>query len=253
MKKRIIALFVSVMMLANLNLSIYASSTSSTSPYGGGELTEYKTMDDYIAEVQARTDLSSDQKNKAIEHYNKLKLLQNGSLKSSRSFSPYKFLSVTTFNQETYYYCGPATLKQTTHYLNGYSSSQSIIANAVGTTSSNGTEASEMVSYLNEKTTHPYASLWWYANQTAFENTIVSTINEEIPVVLHMSSSRSDVGDGKWPYTTSGHYMNIHAYSSGGTTLYVTDPFAYEGGDIETGKYDIPSDVVYDTKTYLIV
>ena len=222
-------------------------------PYGGGEQKEFKTIQQQMQEYLARNDKSLKEKQNAIEHFKKLEALQNGTFVNTKNTrSTYGYLSVNVYRQEEPYYCGPATLKQTEDFFNNSSSSQSTIANIVGTTT-DGTELSEMKEYLNDNTTNAYADLWWYANQDAFIDTIISSIDSDVPPVLHMSSSSSDVGYNKWLYTTSGHYMNIRGYTSSGDRIAVADPYGYEGGGIESGKYYVSDDVLYDTMTYLIV
>ena len=60
-------------------------------------------------------------------------------------------LNVPTFQQETSYWCGPACIKQSIHYINGSSASQSTYASSMGTSSSIGTYVYKMVDELNKR------------------------------------------------------------------------------------------------------
>ena len=253
--KKIASTVLALGVVASLSISVFA--VGDTAPYGGGELKEYKTIQQQREEYMARTDKTIEEKQAANAHFDKLEKLQNGeyvNTQSTRASYTANTLAMTVYRQETNYYCGPATLKQTTQYLNRTSESQSTIAKTVGTTQKNGTEVSKMVEYLNDNTSHAYADLWWYKDKSAFIDTVTSSIDSKIPVVLHMSTGSSYVGgENEWLYTTSGHYMNIKGYKSSGDYMYVADPFGYEGGGSTTGSYYVSASVVYNTKSYLIV
>ncbi len=252
--KKIASTILALGVVANLSVSAFA--VGDTSPYGGGELKEYKTIQQQREEYMSRTDKTIEEKQAANAHFDKLEKLQHGEYANTQNAraTTQKLLAMTVYAQEESYYCGPATLKQTTQYLNGKSESQSTIATTVGTTSKNGTEVSKMVDYLISNTTNAYADLWWYKDKASFVDTIKSSIDDGIPVVLHMSTDSTYVGGtNEWYYTTDGHYMNIRGYKKSGDLIAVADPYGYEGGGVESGKYDVSASVVYDTKTYLIV
>ena len=60
-------------------------------------------------------------------------------------------LSVTAYEQEKSYWCGPANIKQVIQYINGSSSSQSTYASSMGTNSTDGTYVYKMVNELNKR------------------------------------------------------------------------------------------------------
>ena len=59
------------------------------------------------------------------------------------------YMDVPGYKQETTYYCGPATLKQTMQYINKRSLPQSAYASALGTTTA-GTDGMNIIKYFND-------------------------------------------------------------------------------------------------------
>ena len=138
-------------------------------------------------------------------------------------------LDVPTFQQEKNYYCGPATVKQTIHFLNGSSNSQSFYAgendlnnsNKLGTTS-NGTDMTRIAPVLRYYTgaDYNYVSIGTYNNWC---EQIIGALSTGLPPIIDINTKNVSA----WPYSTSGHFLNISGYSSNPYTISVrvTDPF----------------------------
>lgn len=116
----------------------------------------------------------------------------------------YKALNVTAFQQSNNYYCGPATVKQTLHFINDTSEDQTTYANALGTTSS-GTDMTRIVDVLNaEQDEHTYI----YSGFSTFGEWIdyaKSALSDNVPAVLDINTQNI----ASWPYVTSGHFVNL--------------------------------------------
>ena len=136
----------------------------------------------------------------------------------------YRTLAVPCFQQENDYYCGPATVKQVVHYLNGSSQSQSYYANKIGTTTA-GSEMPRICNFVKTETgkNYEYMDIQNYAN---WAGKIQANTAAGIPVILDI---KANAGSG-WPYTISrGHYINTSGFDSrrgGGVKVRVTDPCA---------------------------
>lgn len=261
MSKKFLSLIMCLLVVLSFSTVAYASEYDTGEPvlYGGGEQKEYKTLDQQKAEYLARTDKTDAEKQEAAAHFDRLKELQQGKPVMMRR-SSYNSLAMTFYSQENDYYCGPATLRQTYKYFHtGTPPTQDEIAEEVGTTQKNGTEVSKMKEYLNNHTSHAYADTWWFASQTAFANTIIDSIDNDIPVIAHITVSTNQAGrlrpsdTTKWPKATGGHYLNIRGYSGSGSAFMVVDPYGDRTEGYEDGKYSVSQTLLYNTKNYIIV
>lgn len=97
-------------------------------------------------------------------------------------------LSVPTFEQELYYYCGPASIKETLHYINGSSLSQGTYASHMGVNQIDGAIVWKMAQELNQnQTKHNYI---YEKNITKdrFINILTSDILDsdvQVPIIMH--------------------------------------------------------------------
>ncbi|MCQ4935561.1 MULTISPECIES: C39 family peptidase [Anaerotignum] len=158
---------------------------------------------------------SSIQDNSLID---KLSVLSQS--KVARSASSGGALGVKVFTQEEEYYCGPATVKQTLHYINGYSSSQKSIANAIGTTPA-GSNLEPMVEYINDN--KDYGSTYVIISQPSKSKIlrmVEYAVDHETPVVCRLRFKRT----GSWEYKTNGHFLNANGFNSYGDEILLTDP-----------------------------
>ncbi|MCR4695606.1 MAG: C39 family peptidase [Pseudobutyrivibrio sp.] len=139
-------------------------------------------------------------------------------------------LPVTHFKQETSYYCGPATTKQTIYYLGGGNYSQSTLAKELQTTSS-GTVMGNIPTIINKHLPGKgYAMRTIPGNQSTYASQIYTALTSGKPVVIDIIASKSD----GWPYNTNGHFLNISGVSCGtqGNYITVTDPNSSNAKDI---------------------
>lgn len=196
--------------------------------------------------------LSDEQKEQAID---KIGYISQKSLKTtdistqSNSSGHYITIAVPYFKQINTYYCGPATTKQTIHYLTGSSDSQEVIAKALGTTTS-GTDGTKIIDYLNEKQSKVYYMSVTPSSVNSMEETIYSGLSyyKSAPIL------RLRIEGNEWSYSSTGHFMNISGIYTGlwgdnDVNQYeVTDPYIEYANKSETdGKYKISTTSVYNS------
>lgn len=117
------------------------------------------------------------------------------------------------------------------------------IASALGTTT-DGTDTNKIATYLNNAFGLGYQVLWYWDNST-LPTLVTNNIGTGAPIILHVSISNANAGrngindTSKWPYTTSGHYMNLNGYTDSGRVCNVTDPYADRVSGYSSGKYSV--------------
>nr|WP_258074456.1 C39 family peptidase [Brevibacillus laterosporus] len=97
-------------------------------------------------------------------------------------------IGVKVFEQETNYWCGPATVKQVLHYINGNSKSQKSYAKKLGTTT-DGTDFSVIDNVLNDNqnknkyvyTTHDFDQKYKFLDKIEYG------VEHDYPVVIDLS------------------------------------------------------------------
>lgn len=152
-------------------------------------------------------------------------------------------ISVTYYKQETSYYCGPATTKQTIQYMNGKSDTQSTIAKALGTTE-NGTDGTKIVEYLNGKQSRVY---WTIADDTS-----TSGLQTRISHAIAGDTKRPPIArtkfskGGNWKYSTAGHFLNISGYTNNMEKVRITDPNIGRVDSSSSGSYYVTMKEIRD-------
>ena len=159
-----------------------------------------------------------------------------------RSFYDLKKCNVPHFRQERSDYCGPATAKQTIHYLTdgAISPTQDEIAPHVGMTDP-GEEEGEEGSYsassqLIRNWLEDYGFYYYSVNvSTMSTRDIVNYVVADIgtydnPCFGGVTANNQAVSSGYWPYYTGGHILNISGiiqyepdYQN--SSLQFTDPY----------------------------
>lgn len=212
--------------------SISASAEESTiENINNTDASAYIAPEVQLQQYLARTDVSEEQKEAAIDKYNLGQALAEGNGLTQQARAAEKTLDVPWYSQFYGNYCGPASTKQTVQFLTGSSDTQDQIARDLKTNDS-GTDTNEIQKYLVNKTGYAYETLWWWADASAFSNMVVSDTDAGLPIIGHVIISNK----GGWPYTTTGHYLNYNGYRSSGDDFFVTDPYADRYG-ISKGKY----------------
>lgn len=173
-----------------------------------------------------------------IRNNRKMENVKKINQKGSRA-TTYYTLDVPTFQQETNYYCGPATVKQTVHFIKGASNSQSFYANALETTSA-GTDMTKIPGVLRTYSggDYNYVSIGDYTNWC---NQLIGGLSTGLPPILDINTKNVSV----WPYATSGHFLNVSGYNNNPTVkVRVTDPYVkglgnhwYSGPDVYAANY----------------
>lgn len=146
-----------------------------------------------------------------------------------------KTLSVTNFEQETNYWCGPATVKQILHYLNGTSKTQTFYANELGTTR-DGTDFSLIDDVLNDfQSDVLYVYRDFKSDEfSLWKSIIMLSTDWDNPVVLDLKITPANMPNYK--SNVAGHILNTSGYdlrSASNERVRVTDPFD-QGGRGET-------------------
>ena len=134
-------------------------------------------------------------------------------------------INVPVFEQENSSYCGPATVKQVIHYINGSSLTQSEYASALGTTIADGTDFTRIPAVLN---TAVGAGTYVYDENVSdsFANwctELVSSIYYNKPALLDINTNSVS----SFPYNSTGHIVNVSGYEYGINEDYfrITDPY----------------------------
>lgn len=132
----------------------------------------------------------------------------------------YYALSVPVFQQLNGYYCGPATVKQVVHFLNGSSSSQETYASQLGTTSA-GTDMTRIASVLTNATgrKYLYTSI---GSISTWSNYIEYGMRNKLPPVMDINTNSVSA----FPYRSSGHFVNASGMDTkSGSKVRITDPY----------------------------
>lgn len=251
--KRIAIAFLTAVMSVNCVLSVGASAEESEN-HVVHDATEYKTLEEQYQEYVASDYVTEEGIEAFKEQFAEREAIENGTNVMPHIASA--GVSVPYYAQETKYYCGPATVRQTYSSLNktingsSYAPSQSTIAQAIGTTS-DGSDQNRMNSYLNNIfPSKAYATYWKngaYTSDSGLLNHIVTDVSQNKPTIAHVIIN-STGGTANWNYTTSRHYLNYNGYtlgiSAGIDLIDVTDPNA-AGHGYATGKYSIEKSNAY--------
>ncbi|TVX88093.1 C39 family peptidase [Paenibacillus agilis] len=144
-------------------------------------------------------------------------------------------ISVTHFKQETGYWCGPATVKQVLHFLNGSSKTQGDYAKELGTTTA-GTDFSLIDDILNK---HIKTGLYTYQTYAAdrfiaWQSRMILSVDFEKPAVLDLKITPKELPN--YTRNISGHILNVSGYDArdmNKAKIRLTDPFD-EGGRGQT-------------------
>lgn len=121
-----------------------------------------------------------------------LKSLESKSGKNSLA-SINQILNVPVFRQINGYYCGPATVKQVLHYLNGWSLSQEEYGAMLGTTSA-GTNMTDIPRVLNANQSKAYYMYQEINNFTDWYVRVDFDITRGNPVIIDIKATQAD----KW-------------------------------------------------------
>lgn len=200
--------------------------------------------------------------NYLLKVFTELNKLNNQPINNySPQYYVYK-LSITNYQQQNSYYCGPANVKQVVQYLNGSSASQDTYANYMGTNSTNGTYVYAVKNALNNYTSKTYNYVLG-SNYTAssFSTLVKTRVSEKKPIILHANTSSLSLYNG----TSLGHYITVNGHTLtaafGGNTgidnIYYVDTWYgnYGSGSVLGEHMDTTSNVfntVNSSNRYII-
>lgn len=123
-------------------------------------------------------------------------------------------LTVLPFAQSEYYYCAPATVKQTIHYINGSSDTQANYATKLKTTTS-GTDMTLIPNVLNNLQNKHYYIYSSFSSLSTWISYAKSSLDVGVPAIIDINS-KGVVG---WPYNTIGHFLNVSGMYIDGNVL----------------------------------
>ena len=244
--KKILTVCLALMMAVVMAVPAFATDDSNT-------LIE-RDYTPYISYEEQRNRFIADAENNgseanisdALEHMQQVQDIASGKLVPITPYATSQNLNVPFYSQENNLYCGPATTRQTYRFFlhtDVNLPSQSQIAHELKTTTS-GTDTNNIATYLNNAFGLGYQVLWYWDNST-LPTLVTNNIGTGAPIILHVSISNANAGrngindTSKWPYTTSGHYMNLNGYTDSGRVCNVTDPYADRVSGYSSGKYSV--------------
>lgn len=206
-----------------------------------------------VNNIEKSVSLSKSTKDSMIENLNTSLLADSGDIMLFAYNPPPGNIFVTYYKQITNKHCGPATVQQTLKTLGVNPPSQATIAADPafgGFSSSGGTHNPTMMrQYINSKGGVNYVQV---ANvqQSTMQNCLnTGLFTYKIPPILRMAANSTDVSQGKWRYTTDGHYLNISGRSAT-NTYQVCDPYIqYVDSTVTTGKYFKSMSDIYTVTT----
>jgi hypothetical protein len=188
-------------------------------------------------------------KEAAVDEHIRKKKESKGKKDDSSSYiipdGEYKAISVPSYEQQTSYWCGPATVKQILGYINGSSSSQSYYASKLGTTKA-GTDFSLVDNVLDQhqsKVDYVYVSIGDYGRWT---DRIEFAVDTGGPAALDLEIYPSYMPK----YTThiAGHILNASGYDTrySPAKVRLTDPYDQGNRGVTLGNVWHPMSGVYD-------
>jgi Peptidase_C39 like family len=159
----------------------------------------------------------------------------------------YKAISVPSFEQETSFWCGPATTKQVLHYLNGSSSSQSTYATGLGTKEA-GTDFSIIDDYLNTKQSKNYYIYSSGYSYGTWSDKIHYSLTKSTPAPVLLDLEIYPSYMPKYTTHIEGHILNVSGEDSrySPVTIRLTDPYDQGNRGVTLGNVWHPHKGVYD-------
>lgn len=256
MRKKSITATIATMVLMLNSLCLVAGADNSARQqetcqgdpgYGISNISLEQQLSDYLA----NPNLTSEQRSAAESKINSAIDLRDGKIQTRTTYQTVT-LTVTAYTQETNYYCGPATTRQSLNYLAGYAPSyfpipsQSELATRLGTTTA-GTEWYKIRDYLNGfsfPTFQPHYVEYSPTSSTDMTDTLYSGLTASHPIlpILQVNTSGNTTILG---YSTSGHYMNVSGIKTenGQVKFQVTDPYCGRIG--LSAKYYVSASNLY--------
>lgn len=184
-----------------------------------------------------------------------LESLENGYSRRATSY----FVDVEPIMQEDGTKCGPATIQMVLNHNNISYDNQSSIQKAITGDNDNdndndngrkGTDLSRIMSYLNARQTNRYERRT-YKNEKQLLAFLDVASQFDLPVIHTAKVGSRDVKNGRWPYTTGGHFFILCGRDSYGDYV-VSDPYYYPkyvSGVKENGRHERSFDDLFTVST----
>ncbi len=254
MKKRSIYFIICVMTIFSMMGSVFSAAAEDIDEISGvygEEALQNLTAEMQLEELNSDRSVSEAAKTIALEKLNFMMLSEAErtnevqSKMTTRSLVAIKMCNVPFFKQEKNYWCGPATAKQTIHYLTkgSYSPTQTQIAGYIGTTTA-GSSSTNIANWLRKQ--------GYYYNSVSVSSMttrdIVNYVATDLdaydnPCFGGVKITSGLIGTNRWHYTTNGHILNISGIQQyepdyNNSLIQVTDPYiTWKKPSITSGKY----------------
>jgi len=159
-----------------------------------------------------------------------------------------KTIAVPSYEQQTSYWCGPATTKQVLGFFNGTSSTQQTYATELGTTT-DGTDFSLVDNVINNhQTDNTYAYQSFTSSEyLTWKSAMILSIDWDHPAVLDLKITSANMP--LYPRTVEGHILNTSGYNvikESDKKLRLTDPFDEGDRGVTLGNVWHPFDGVWN-------
>ena len=231
--KKLISIFLITTLSFSVSLPILANNVS------GDSLTDInKPVESQIKDIIENDSLTPEQKEFHID-----RMTWATSRKNTRNSMIFDAsLNVPYFKQETTYWCGPATARQTIQFLNRTTpASQSQIATSMGSTTA-GSDMDQVINYINRNTNYNYIKASANNKENMRMNFYWAMTETIAPPILRI---RINNRVGNWTYTTQGHFLNATGISRTGNMVRVTDPYIGWINPSSSGSYWVTFDEVH--------
>ena len=230
-------------MIFSMNSSVFAATKGGVDlgPSGDSMTDKPITIEEQENAVLNDRSLSYEEKTRFLQRIQEHKDLINGDIITPQvANDPSGSIAVPYFKQDNSYYCGPATTKQTVHFIKRTSSSQATIATAIGTTTA-GSNLTDMMTYINNNQTRRDYIIVTNPSEDLIQSIVEYSVRNLAPTVCRLKIATG----GNWLYSSSGHYMNLSAFTNYGANIQVCDPYLGWVTSTSTGKYYVTSNEIY--------
>jgi hypothetical protein len=127
------------------------------------------------------------------------------------------------YGQEEAYTCLPAGIRMTLRWINGTTSSESVVADGCGTAWWAGTCLANAVDYLNDMQDDQNYLVVYSASETTMKNHLYYTIaGAGLPALIGVYEDKGL----DWPYELESHSVTAYSIASNKTGVMVCDPYA---------------------------
>ncbi|MED1785495.1 C39 family peptidase [Brevibacillus fortis] len=200
----------------------------------------------FSEDIKTEKDLKwMEEKEKMVSEYIEEKYTKNKGIRVLGVGGTRNTIRVPEFEQETYYYCGPATVKQVLDHINGNSNSQDDYASELKTHDDNGTDFSMVDNVLNDnQNDNNYVYKTFNSDEKdKWLSKIEWGVDNNYPTILDLKITSKYMP--KYRESVEGHILNTSGYDWEDHEIRLTDPFDQGNRGITLGNTWHPADGVW--------